>query len=107
MKGGNGMNALLRWIKGLLFYHAVLILAFFVVFNRPSAPNWMGSLVAFGLPTVQFTWSFTVGLVLGPRRQNRPWYWTALLLSFIPLSFVRILWFLAYHFLGLEAALAL
>lgn len=67
-------------------------------------PNWVGMLFAFALPTVQLTWSATVGLLLGPARRVRRWYWMALLFSPLPLWFVSIATMLAHHFFGMSLA---
>ena len=99
------MNARRRWITWLLLYHLLLGTLLLLWGSVLPTTHWTGSLLAFGLPTVQFTWSFTVGLILGPSQKHRRWYWTTLLLSFIPLSFVYVLCWLAYQFLGLSIAL--
>ena len=99
------MNARHRWIICLLLYHLIQV-TFFLQWDRGvPTTHWLGSLLAFALPTVQYTWSYTVGLILGPSRRYRRWFWTTLLLIFIPLSFARILCWLAYHFLGLPVAM--
>lgn len=99
------MNAWQRWTVFLVGWHLQVALIFFLWDEGRRMPVWTGSVLAFSLPTVQFTWSLTMGLLIGPSRKRRSWFWTTLLLSFIPLSFVRILCFLAYHFVGLYAAL--
>ena len=99
------MNALRRWVIGLLIYHAILTTVILLFGSVLPTTHWTGSLVVFGIPTVQFTWSMTIGMILGASRRNRPWYWSALLLSFIPLWFVRIACFLAFHFVGTSAAI--
>lgn len=99
------MNAMHRWTRCLLCYHLILVAVFLLFGRLLPTTHWTGCLLAFGLPTVQFTWSFTVAFILGPGRKYRRWYWSALLLAFIPLSFVRIACMLAYHFVGVPAAL--
>jgi hypothetical protein len=99
------MQALRRWIGGLLLYHLVLTSVFLLFGSVLPTTHWSGCLLAFGVPTVQFTWGFTVGLIVGSNRNRRAWYWTSLLLCFIPLWMVRIFCFLAYHFVGLSAAI--
>jgi hypothetical protein len=66
----------------------------------------MGSVLVFSLFTVQFSWSLTVALMIGPERRRRKHYWSVLLLSFIPLSAVYGFCMVVYVFLGAEAAVA-
>jgi hypothetical protein len=99
------MKALRRWIVWLLLWHLLIVLTYFKWDAGKQMPTWMGMLIVFSLPTVQFTWSFTVGVILGPYRRRRRLYWSVFLLSFIPLSLVRALCWLAYYFYGLRAAL--
>src|SRR5437016_3234036 len=99
------MRALKRWTVGLLTWHLLIVWVYCLWDPRKNLPYWMGMLLVFSLPTVQFTWSFTVGLVLGPYRRLRRLYWSVFFLSFIPLSFVRVVCWLAYHFFGIQTAL--
>lgn len=99
------MHTWRRWTNCLLLYHLLLVSLFYLHGRVLPSTHWTGSLLAFGLPTVQFSWCFTVGLLLGSRRKYRRWYWTMLLLSFIPLYFVRGICWLVYAFVGLSAAL--
>lgn len=94
-----------RCIACLILYHLVLGILFLLWGKAVPTTHWSGSLLAFGLPTVQFTWGFTLGMILGPHRKHRRWYWMALLFLPIPLDFVYIVTMLAYHFVGWEIAL--
>jgi hypothetical protein len=98
------MIARQRCIACLVLYHLILGTLFLVWGKAVPSTHWSGSLLAFGLPTVQFTWGFTVGLMLGPHRRYRRWWWASLLFSPVPLSFVYIATMLAYHFVGIDLA---
>jgi hypothetical protein len=93
-----------RWIAFLVLYHLVLVMIFMLPSKGVPTNHWSDILAAFGLPTVQFTWSATVGLILGPSRRVRRWYWMSLLFSPVPLWFVSIITWLAYHFVGIDLA---
>ena len=100
------MNRIERWTACLLLWHLLVVIVFVRCWGNPTQhPHWMGSLLVFSLPTVQFTWSLTVAMILGANRRRRKLYWSALLLTFIPGYFLYILCMLAYMFLGLKAAL--
>jgi hypothetical protein len=94
-----------RWIVCLVLYHLVLGTLFLLWGKAVPTTHWSGCLLAFGLPTVQFTWGVTVGLILGPQRNRRRWYWMSLVFIPAPLSFVYIVTMLAYHFISLYLAL--
>lgn len=96
------MRALGRWIAFLLLWHLLVVCLNLTWDSR--GPVWAGCLLAFSLPTIQFTWSLTTGLCIGPSRSRRKLYWIALLCSFIPLKFICLLAWLLNHFVGPSAA---
>jgi hypothetical protein len=100
------MNRLERWAACLLLWHLLVVVVFFRCWGGSNPyPHWMGSVLVFSLFTVQFTWSFTVALIVGPERRRRKRYWGVLWLSFIPLNFIYMICMLAYRFISGKAAL--
>jgi hypothetical protein len=67
--------------------------------------HWTGSLFVFGMLTVQFTWGATLGVILGPSRRLRRWYWASLVFAVVPLEFTRMVTWLSFHFVGLQIAI--
>jgi hypothetical protein len=63
-----------------------------------------GALLAFALPTVQITWCFLLGLVIGTSRRLRPFYVLSLLATPLPGFFVYIATMLAFHFVSYQIA---
>jgi len=99
------MVARQRWIAFLVLYHLVLAATLIVQWGKTdSTAHWPGMLFAFALPTVQFTWSATVGLILGPSRRVRRWYWLSLLFCPLPLWLVYIATILAHYFVNMSLA---
>jgi len=93
-------KAIRNWSLGLLLLHLFFVIACNMFQGRPHAPVWAGSVTVFCSLMIQFTWSATVGLILGSNRRYRRWYWLTLLLIYIPLWLVRLLVFLVGHFFG-------
>lgn len=91
-------------ITGLLIYHGLLATLFLMWGRVLPTTHWTGSFVAFGLPTIQFTWSYTVGFIVGPSRRLRHLYGVTLLSSLFPLYFLGVMCWITYHFLGLYIA---
>lgn len=98
------MSARHRWIACMVLYHLVLGIVFLMWGRAVPTTHWSGSLFVFGMLTVQFTWGVTLGLILGPSRKLRKWYWASLLFLPVPIGFTRILTWLAFHFVGLSIA---
>ena len=99
------MVARRRWIAILVLYHLVLAATLLLHWGKPGQmPDWAGMMFAFALPTVQFTWSATIGLILGPGRRVRRWYWLSLLSCPLPLWLVYIATILAHYFVNMSLA---
>ncbi len=79
------------WGKPLLILHLLFCCLWLYMFETRQEPaDWMVLLVLWTIVGIQFTWGFTVGLIVGPGRAKRANLWWSLLLSFLPLY-----WF--YH----------
>ena len=98
------MTARNRWIACLVLYHLILGSVALMWGRSLPTTHLSGCLLAFGLPTVQFTWGLTLGLIIGPSRKLRKWYWGSLLFLPIPLGFTRVATWLAFHFVGFSIA---
>ena len=76
------------WAKLLLWAHLLLCFVWLTLFcTQEMPPGWMWQLMFWSILCVQFTWGFTVGLLVGPRRKRRPLLWWSLLTVFYPLYF--------------------
>ena len=76
------------WGKPLLILHLFFCCVWLYLFEaRQDPPDWTKLIGFWSIFGVQFTWGFTVGLIVGPGRANRLNLWWSLLLSFLPLYF--------------------
>ncbi len=76
------------WGKPLLVLHLFFCCVWLFLFEaRQEPPDWTLALAFWSVFGIQFTWGFTVGLIVGPGRANRLNLWWSLLLSFLPLYF--------------------
>lgn len=88
MKTARVLGKLLLWVH--LFVCGVWWWAIHTDFH--VWPAWVGHLILGSIIGVQFTWSFAVGLLVGPSRRKRGKLWWSLLLIFMPLTIIgRIL----------------
>lgn len=75
-----------RWGKPLLWLHLFVCCVWLYLFHaHHEPPGWMGHVIVFSILAIQFTWGFTVGLIVGPSRKRRPLLWASLFLIFMPL----------------------
>ena len=74
------------WGKPLLVLHLFFCcLWLYLVMTTKQPPNWTLFIFYWSILGIQLTWSFTVGLIVGPGRASRfNLLWSALL-SFFPL----------------------
>ena len=80
MKNARGLG------KILLFVHLFVCMVWLAIFHWDGNSNdWMIHVFVWSIMGVQFTWGLTVGLLVGPSRQNRSKLWWSLLLVFMPL----------------------
>ncbi len=87
---------LLLWAHG--FVCAVWLFLFHVTREGGYAPDWMIHVFVWSILGVQFTWGYTVGLLVGPGRKRRPLLWGSLLTVFMPLFVVGPLCYvIAFH----------
>lgn len=93
-----------RWVQTLLWMHLFVCVSY-LLWHVFRAPVWAGSITVFAVLTVQFTWSFTVGLIVGPSRQRRPALLACLLLAFMPLQFVGMMTWVIGNLLNWRAAI--
>ena len=76
------------WGKPLLILHLLLCCLWLYLFEtEQEPPDWTLLLALWSILGIQFTWGFTVGLIVGPSRAKRANLWWSLLLSFLPLYF--------------------
>lgn len=85
-----------KWTKPLLWMHLIACLAWWIFFRRlyyggGDMPEWVVHVVVWSILGVQFTWGFTIGLLVGPARKNRGKLWWSLLTIFLPLWFMGAL----------------
>ena len=73
------------WQKPLLLLHLFICLVWLYALRVPTEENWIVHVLVLSILAVQFTWGFTVGLIVGPGRKRRPLLWWSLLTVFMPL----------------------
>ncbi len=100
------MKKPLRWAKTLLWLHLLVCVVWLSLFRGQSEPKeWMLHVFLWSILGVQFTWGFTIGLIVGPKKGNRKRLWWSLLTVFMPLFLIGHLCFaIAMHSLFLAAA---
>lgn len=75
-----------RWGRLLLWLHLFICLVWWWLLHpHHDPPAWMLHVFLCSVLAVQFTWGFTVGLIVGPSRRRRRWLWWSLLTLFMPL----------------------
>jgi hypothetical protein len=96
-----------RWAKTLLWLHLFVCLVWFYFLHSqpPTPPVWAIYVLNWSILAIQFTWGFTVGLIVGPSRKRRPLLWWSLLTLSMPLYFFSYLFLFLTLFLGLPIAL--
>lgn len=97
------------WAKPLLWLHLFFFVIWLCVFHaEDESPDWMGMVFILSLLVIQFTWGFTVGLIVGPSRRRRSLLWWSLMPIFMPIYFIRWLFLIPHWFFwGLLAAFIL
>ena len=100
------MKKPLRWSKTLLWLHLLVCVVWLSLFRGQSEPKeWMLHVFLWSVLGVQFTWGFTIGLIVGPKKGNRKRLWWSLLTVFMPLFLIGHLCFeIAMHSLFLAVA---
>ena len=100
------MKKPLRWSKTLLWLHLLVCVVWLSLFRGQSEPKeWMLHVFLWSVLGVQFTWGFTIGLIVGPKKGNRKRLWWSLLTVFMPLFLIGHLCFeIAIHSLFLAVA---
>ena len=95
-----------RWIRPLLCFHLFVLVAILALFRTSGRAEWTIHAWVLAVLAVQFTWSFTVGLIVGPSRaRRRQLRWSAASL-FIPLWPMKLaVWMLLWSAGPLVAAL--
>ena len=83
----------------LLWMHIFVCAVWLFLFRATQQPPiWMLHVFLWSILGVQFTWGYTVGLIVGPGRKRRPLLWWSLLTLFMPMFLVGPLCGrLAYH----------
>jgi len=100
------MNGTQRRGRLLLWVHLLVCLVWLSLFrgsDRP--PTWMMHIFFWSIIGVQFTWGYTVGLLVGPSRRKRHLLWWSLLLVFMPLYPLSFLFRIFLHVFPLPVAL--
>ena len=83
------------WQKPLLLLHLFICFVWLYALRATEADNWVVHVLVLSILAVQFTWGFTVGLIVGPGRKRRPLLWWSLLLVFMPLRiYGALIWLL-------------
>ena len=78
-----------RLIKPLLYFHLFVCLVWLSLFHTNEIHPWMSHVVILSILAIQFTWSLTVGLIVGPDKARRSLLWWSLLTVFMPLSVIH------------------
>ena len=93
------------WGKVLLWVHlfvlCVWLYAYSAIQNGRNAPEWVGHIFIGGIIGVQFTWGYTVGLLVGPSRRKRHKLWWSLITLTLPMWVVGFLLRVLYENMGL------
>ena len=100
MRRGHGRGRLLLWVH--LF---VCLVWLHLMRTEQTPPGWMWHVFWWSVLGIQFTWGYTVGLLVGPSRRRRGMLWWSLLTIFMPLYVFSLIFHLIAHFLGLPTAL--
>ena len=100
------MNSAQRRGRLLLWVHLFVCMVWFYVYRAEGdKPGWMMHVFFWSVLGVQFTWGYTVGLLVGPGRRNRGKLWWSLLLVFMPLYPLSFLFRVFLHFFSLPIAM--
>jgi hypothetical protein len=101
------MQKLRYWSKTLLWVHLIVCVVWLYLFHATEEPpGWMLHIFIWSILGIQFSWGFTVGLIVGPGRRRRPLLWWSLLTIFMPLFFIGHLLKAIFLFMGPILALA-
>ena len=74
--------------KLLLSFHLFVCLVWlYVLRTQHEHASWASHVILLSILAIQFTWSFTVGLTVGPEKSKRSNLWWSLLTLFMPLCF--------------------
>ncbi len=99
------MNGARFWGKVLLWVHlfvlCVWLYGFSAIRDGKELPEWVGHLVIGSVIGIQFTWGYTVGLLVGPSRRKRGKLWWSLLTLSLPMYVVGFLLRVLYEAMGL------
>lgn len=96
-----------RLVRRLLWAHLfVCAVWWYAIRATHMPPAWVAHVITWSMLCVQFTWGFTVGLMVGPSRRQRCRLWMSLLTVFMPLYPVGILLRVLYSHVGLVVAAA-
>ena len=100
------MAAYRRWIIFLFGWHLFALIAALIYNPRTGTPTWAGSVSVFAMVMAQYSWGFTVAMLLGAGRPRRKWYWLTLLSWLFHIKTFRMIWFIGYIFGGVTGAIA-
>ena len=83
----------------LLWLHLFVCTVWLFLFHADQdPPGWMLHVFLWSILGVQFTWGYTVGILVGPSRKRRPLLWWSLLTLFMPLYVIGpICTIIAFH----------
>ena len=86
------MNNPRLWAVPLVILHAffVGVWGYIFFFSEGYLPTWMAYLAIWTVIGIQFTWGFTIGLMVGPARATRAQLWLSAITAVLPLYFVGI-----------------
>lgn len=100
------MNGAQRRGRLLLWMHLFVCLVWLYVFRSDDRPpTWMMHVFFWSILGIQFTWGYTVGLLVGPSRSKRGLLWWSLLLIFMPLYPLSYLFRIFLHVFPFPVAL--
>ncbi len=100
------MNGMQRRGRLLLWAHLFVCLVWLsIIRGDERAPAWMLHVFFWSILGIQFTWGYTIGLLVGPNRSCRKQLWWSLLLIFMPLYPLSYLFRFFLHVFPFPAAL--
>ena len=100
------MVAYRRWILFLLGWHSLALFAHMIYDHKTASPVWARIICVFAIAMLQYSWSFTVAMLLGPSRARRKWYCLTLLTWFIYYRSLQFIWIIGLIFGGKSLAAA-
>jgi|GEM_PF-2564488 len=98
MESARFWGKLLMWVH--LFWLCAWLYGFRAFRNGDDVPEWVGHLFIGGIVGIQFTWGYTIGLLVGPSRRKRHKLWWSLITLVVPMYVVGFILRILFEMLG-------